>query len=169
MTQSINGQKIYGKLRIRNAQYDGYLFFFPFTRLKSRWVKIDSGAVWKKRNNACPHSGDIPISYAARRRSCLRGLRGDFVRRLDHFVHELFEFSQPGGRNDDGIAATADVLSNSEKAPARIFLQRKNKVFPFYLDLTTFERVFYNLWPGLRIFRRSVGLTLTLVWPTTVG
>src|SRR5580700_5652231 len=53
----------------------------------------------------------------------LRILRRNFVRCLDHFVHELFEFCKPGRGDDNGVAPAADVLSDAKEPPARIFLE----------------------------------------------
>src|ERR1035437_6286579 len=90
------------------------------------------------------------------------------VRRLHHFIHQLLELGEAGRGDDDGVAPAADVLRDAEKAPARIFLERKYKVFPLDLDFSAFERVFDDGWPGLGIFRRPVTLAVALAVALTL-
>ena len=54
-------------------------------------------------------------------------LHGYFVRRFHHFFEELFEILQTGGRDDDGVAPTADVFGDAQEPAARIFLEREDE------------------------------------------
>src|SRR5208282_2048417 len=72
----------------------------------------------------------------------LRLLRRNLIRRLHHFVEELFEILQSGGGHDDGVAPPADVLGDAQEPAARIFLEREDKGFALNLHLLGLERVF---------------------------
>src|ERR1051325_9054240 len=70
-----------------------------------------------------------------------RCLDGHFVRLLDHVFEQALKVAQPGGRNDDGVAPSVDVLGDAQEAPAGIFLQREDEGLALNLDLVRFERV----------------------------
>src|SRR5208282_1205714 len=84
--------------------------------------------------------------------SCsLLGLLRQLIRRLHHFVQKLFEILQAGGRDDDVVAATANVLGDAQEPSAWIFLERKDEGFAFNLHLPGFECVFVDRWFGLTV------------------
>src|ERR1700690_3173984 len=60
-------------------------------------------------------------------------------RRLHHFIKQLFEIFQPGGRHNDGIATAADVLGDAQKPAPGIFLEREDEGLAFNLNLFGFQ------------------------------
>src|SRR5438132_649931 len=52
---------------------------------------------------------------------------------LQHLVESLAEILQTGSGNDDGVPPSIHIFSNAQKPAARIFLQSKDKRFPFNL------------------------------------
>ena len=98
-------------------------------------------------------------------RTCsFRLLFRDLAGCLDHFVHELSKFFEPGGGNDDGIATAADVFGDAQETPARVFFQREDEGFALDLDFLRFERVLLD---G-RFWRLAEPMSLTLIGPASV-
>ena len=92
------------------------------------------------------------FSHRLRRAAFLR----HFVRCFHHFFEELFEILQTGGRDDDGVASSADVFGDAQEPAARIFLEREDERLALNLNLPGFQRVLLNRWFGLAIRRPSI-------------
>src|SRR5208282_6771615 len=81
----------------------------------------------------------------------LRLLRRNLIRRLHHFVDELFEILQSGGGHDDGVAPPADVLGDAKEPAAWIFLEREDEGLALDLNLLRFQRLLVGRRPGLAV------------------
>jgi len=92
---------------------------------------------------------------------------GAMSRCLRHFVHDLLELGQPGGRNDDGGTPASHLLGDAEETTARIFFQGENEMFPLNLHFGDLERIFAER--RTRLAGLGVTVTLTLKRPPAVG
>ena len=75
--------------------------------------------------------------------------RRRFRRRLYHFIKQLLEIFQAGGRNDNRVTTSADIFSDAKEAAAHVFFQGEHKSFAFNLDLVRLESVLIDRWSWL--------------------
>ena len=61
--------------------------------------------------------------------------------RLNHRLQQLPEIFQSGSRDDNRVAAAADILRYAQKAAAGIFFQGKNEKLAFNLNSIGFNGV----------------------------
>src|SRR6202142_2804058 len=102
-----------------------------------RRQKESTGRLWKK-------SGTHPGNACA-----LRSLWRQLGRRLHHFIEQLFEIVQSGGRHNDGVPAAADVLGDAQEPAPGIFLEREDEGLAFNLNLFGFQSVLVDRRLGL--------------------
>src|SRR3977135_3874060 len=113
---------------------------FGVMRLESRFGKLQASNLKLqgniKRQNPKAKAAVLELeAWSLRLEAFLLHLRRNLGGGLHHVVHKPFEILQAGGRDDDGVAAAADVFGDSQEAPARIFLQGKNERLALDLDL----------------------------------
>jgi hypothetical protein len=89
-------------------------------------------------------------------------------RRASHFIKDTPEFFESGRGDDNGIAPAIDILRNSQKPTAGIFLQCKEKSFPLNLEFVTSESVFDDCRFVARVPRRVTAMTVVTVRPVAV-
>ncbi len=65
---------------------------------------------------------------------------------LDHFIQQVAEILEARGWDNDRVAPPADILGNSEKTAARIFLQSEDERFPLDLNFLRLNGVLDHLW-----------------------
>jgi hypothetical protein len=65
-------------------------------------------------------------------------------RGFHHLIHDLFKILQTGGRDNDIVAATINVLSNTQETTTGIFLQGEDESLALDLDFLRFEGVFVD-------------------------
>jgi hypothetical protein len=75
---------------------------------------------------------------ARKEKQFLWSLGGNFRGSLHHFFHDLQEFIEPSGRDNDIITTAIDVLRDAQKAAARVFFKGKDKRLAFDLNFFRF-------------------------------